>query len=459
MGTPGEPESPPTAPLLRLLRTLGVDRAVFYSLLLRGWQLPAGLISAVLIMRYFTGDVQGYYYTFASLTAMQTFFELNMFLVVINISSHEWAELRLDAHGALEGAPAALSRLTSFGRQLLAWYGAASLLFAVIVGLAGVVFFRSSGPSEVAWQTPWLLTVAAHALLLWCLPLNAMLEGCNQVATVYRFRVIQAVVANLVVWICIVGGGLLWTAVGAAVARLACELYLLGVRYRRFFAPLRNRPLGPAVSWRQEVWPMQWRLGISGVFSYFAFFLFTPVLFKYQGAVVAGQMGMTWVVLTAIQAAALSWVQTKAPQFGMLVAARNYRELDTLFFRMLWRSLLALLLAGSLVLGLLLALQAGGWHLQERLLDPGTTAIFLLALLIYQIPSCLATYMRAHKREPLLIANIVFCTAVGLAVWWGGSRYGARGAAWGYLAVVALQMLPHYTLIWWLHRQQWHREN
>ena len=276
-------------------------------------------------MRYFTGDVQGYYYTFASLTAMQTFFELNMFLVVINVSSHEWAELRLDAHGALEGAPAALSRLTSFGRQLLAWYGAASLLFAVIVGLAGVVFFRSSGPSEVAWQAPWLLTVAVHALLLWCLPLNAMLEGCNQVATVYRFRVIQAVVANLVVWICIVGGGLLWTAVGAAVARLACELYLLGVRYRRFFAPLRNRPLGPTVSWRQEVWPMQWRLGISGVFSYFAFFLFTPVLFKYQGAVVAGQMGMTWVVLTAIQAAALSWVQTKAPQFGMLVAAQLSR--------------------------------------------------------------------------------------------------------------------------------------
>ena len=35
MGTPGEPEKPPTAPLLRLLRTLGVDRAVFFSLLLR----------------------------------------------------------------------------------------------------------------------------------------------------------------------------------------------------------------------------------------------------------------------------------------------------------------------------------------------------------------------------------------------------------------------------------------
>ncbi len=204
---------------------------------------------------------------------------------------------------------------------------------------------------------------------------------------------------------------------------------------------------------------MQWRLGIGGVFSYFAFFLFTPVLFKYHGADVAGRMGMTWVILTAIQSAALSWVQTKTPKFGMLIAAREYQELDSLFFRMTWRSVLAFLLAGGLVLGMVTALNVWDFRLSERLLDPGTTAIFLLALLIYQIPYCQAAYVRAHKREPLLVANIIFSTSVGLAVWWFGSRYGARGAAWGYLAVVALYMLPHCSLIWWVCRKNWHAPN
>jgi len=39
-----------------------------------------------------------------------------------------------------------------------------------------------------------------------------------------------------------------------------------------FFAP----PVGKVIRWRTEVWPLQWRLALGGVFSYFAYFLFSP---------------------------------------------------------------------------------------------------------------------------------------------------------------------------------------
>ena len=43
------------------------------------------------------------------------------------------------------------------------------------------------------------------------------------------------------------------------------------------------------ISWRKEVFPMQWKIALSFMSGYFVFQLFTPVLFHYQGAEVASQ--------------------------------------------------------------------------------------------------------------------------------------------------------------------------
>ena len=96
-------ESAARGPLRRFVNRLEVDQAVFYSLCLRGWQFLAGPVSVVLIGLFFTPETQGFYYTFASLMALQTFFELGFSIVVINVSSHEWLRLRLDEGGRIVG--------------------------------------------------------------------------------------------------------------------------------------------------------------------------------------------------------------------------------------------------------------------------------------------------------------------------------------------------------------------
>ena len=102
----------------RLLNRLEMNQAVFYSLVLRGWQLLGGTVSVLLITTFFTAKVQGYYYTFGGLVALQSFFELGLGLVVAFVASHEWAHLRLNEQSAIVGQPAALARLVSLRRQL-----------------------------------------------------------------------------------------------------------------------------------------------------------------------------------------------------------------------------------------------------------------------------------------------------------------------------------------------------
>src|SRR5438093_5991508 len=124
----------------------GFDRAVTFALLTRLWQLAAGPISLLFIAHFFTPEAQGFYYTFASLLALQVFFELGLSVIVINVASHEWSNLRLNADGCIEGSPDALSRLTSFGRQLFRRYGTASAIFLVGAGAAGLTFPARPGP-------------------------------------------------------------------------------------------------------------------------------------------------------------------------------------------------------------------------------------------------------------------------------------------------------------------------
>lgn len=447
-------DAPPQRSYLRrLVNRWEVDQATFYSLLLRVWQFLAGPVSVVLIGTYFSPEMQGYYYTFASLVALQSFFELGFHIVIINCSSHEWARLALDAAGRIRGDAAALSRIVALGRLLFAWYGVLALLFAVGVGFGGAWFLARNDSAAVLWRHPWAWLAVVSAGLLWTLPFVALLEGCGQIAAVNRNRVVQAATSNLAVWTCILAGGGLWAAVAASAARLAWDLILLAVRYRRFFAAFLRPPAGPSFLWRTELWPMQWRLALGGLFNYFAFSLFTPVLFSYHGPTAAGQMGMTWQLVTMLQAAALAWVQTRAPLFGRLVAKGDFRELDRVFFRLTWISLLVVV-SGAVAVWL------GVWGLYliqfrfaARLLEPLPSALFLLAIVFYHVPCCQTFYLRAHKREWLLPVSVVSSLLIGGAVWWFGRLYGAQGMAWSYLFIVMGVILPWQTTIWWRCRQ------
>ena len=74
---------------LKLSRSLEIDRAVFFSIMEKVWTLPAGLVTALLIAAFFSPELQGYYYAFSSLLALQVFAELGLGTVLTCYASHE----------------------------------------------------------------------------------------------------------------------------------------------------------------------------------------------------------------------------------------------------------------------------------------------------------------------------------------------------------------------------------
>ena len=130
------------------------DRAVVYGVLASCYQLGSAPITMILIVHYLDPEVQGFYYTFMSLVALQSIFELGLYVVVLNVASHQWAHLALDGRKTILGDVNALSRPVSLGRFVFKWYAVASLLFGVGVGIGGYIFLSSKNHQEIAWVSP-----------------------------------------------------------------------------------------------------------------------------------------------------------------------------------------------------------------------------------------------------------------------------------------------------------------
>jgi O-antigen/teichoic acid export membrane protein len=438
------------------LRRAEVDRAVIFGVLTKVWQIFVGPITLLLIAWHMTPEVQGFYYSFASLLALQSFLELSLSVVIMNFASHEWAFLNLNDKGLIIGQADSLSRLVSLGRFAFKWYAIASALFVVGVGVGGYLFFSQDSYRYVEWQGPWFSVVFLTGLALFALPFNALLEGCNQVETVQKFRFSYAILSSLVLWLMLMMDAGLWAAVASAIVMVLRDCYLSGIKYRRFFKQFFTPPNGPTVQWWADIWPMQWRLAISNIGNYFAFSLFTPVMFHYHGPIVAGQMGMTWTLVLAVQSIGVMWIYPKVPGFGMLIAGKDYTTLDRLWYRTSFVSLVVVSLGVGVIWFAIYVMNTLDIEIAARLLPPLPTGILSLAVISLQIMNCYGMYLRAHKKEPFVFVGIVGNLLIGLLVWILGRQFGPLGAAAGFFGVAVCIIVPWETVIWNKCRIKWH---
>jgi hypothetical protein len=434
-----------------------IDRAVVYALLSKGWEMVASVGTMLLVAYYFSPELQGYFHTFANIIAFQLFAELGLGIVIAQFASHEWAKLRLDGTRAVVGDKVALSRLRSLTRIGLRWYPLTALIVAVTIATTGYLFFSYSG-GTASWQAPWLAFCALAGLNICFLPFWSIMEGCNQLSDLYMYRLIMGIVSNVAGWIAIVAGAGLWIGpIMLATGLIWASIFLL-YRFRSFFASLLKEPERAQISWSHELWPMQWRMAVSWLSGFLNFGLFTPVLFWFHGPVLAGQMGMSLFVVRGLHSLSVLWVSTKAPQFGVLVARRDYANLDRLFRKALVVCFSVAATGFVIFMTLLLGLNAMQHPLADRFLAPLPTALLLFATVLVQLELPQCYYLRAHKREPLMLFSIASGVLVAGSNLIMGALFAETGVALGYLAVNVLFAIPVCNLIWWRCRRDWHAE-
>jgi hypothetical protein len=457
---PSDPPLADSALLVRIKHWIGLDRAIAFTVLARFWSAVAGVITVLMIARFLTPNEQGYYYTFFSLFALQIVFELGFCFVVLQLAAHERAGLTISADGSVVGDPVAHSRLASVLQQSVRWYSVAAALMAITLLPAGFYFFSTHqhGGAGVSWKIPWSLLIVATALTFQMDPMCAFAEGCGFVSRMAHMRMCQSILASILAWTALLTHHGLYAPAMLIVGNGSMQAWFLTrpTLKRLFDGLLRHKVGRNIVGWRQEIWPFQWRIAITWISSYLIFQLFNPVLFAFQGPVAAGRMGISLSIASSIGSVGLAWMGTKASPFGAMIALRETAKLDRLFFRTLWQSTTLIAIASA---GFLLCLIIGNGmfpRLAMRMLPPWAFGLLLLTTIMNHIVSSEALYMRAHKREPLLVQTVVVAIVLSAFTIVSARYWGTNEVTLGYFMFGGLLSLAWGTSIFIAKRREWY---
>lgn len=439
---------------INILRSFGVNKAIGFGVLTRMWSAFAGPLTILLIATNFSKVEQGYYYTFSSLLALQIFFELGLLTVLAQFAAHEFVYLSWGEKGVITGSEAHLGRFVDLLGKGFKWYTVSAVLLIIVLIPAGLFFFAQSPANDAgfAWRLPWALAVIGVGGNLLLIPFYAVITGSGDVASINRREMLGGMTGSIIGWFVIACGGGLYaipavttgTIIVGLVYLFKSKPQLVKTAFSYAFGSMKS---SYAISWWGEVWPMQWKIALSWVSGYFIFQLFTPVLFKFHGPVVAGQMGMTLILANGLLGISLTWLHSRLPEFGKLIAVKRWNELDNYFNRAIAQCLLVSFIIFDVAIVIVYFLQKFT-SIGIRFLPIWQVIILLVTASGNVVVNGLASYMRAHKQEPMLFISLVSAALISISTLIFGSLYSSIGIVVSNLVITLFYGVPFTFYLW-----------
>lgn len=450
--------------IVKIAHRIGMDGAIAYSSAARVFQAFAGVVSIFVIAAFLTGEEQGFYYTFGSILAIQVFFELGFTGIMTQYVAHEVAHLEFDDNYVLHGDKHYISRLSYLVKFCLKWYAVIAALFFIIVYIVGIVYFNKFDTTNgaVSWHSPWFLLSLSTAITLFQSPFTAIFNGLGKVKEMCQVGFFQQIAIPITQWILFACGAKLYVVgISSLLGVLIWWVYVFKKNLWLYFFNLLKVSITDRISYLREIFPYQWKIALSWISGYFIFQLFNPVLFATEGAVVAGQMGMTISVLSAIQAFSLSWQNTKVPLYSRLIELQKYDELDSVFDKTVKQmAAVCFVLLSSLFLFVTILrithFRLGNTVLYDRFLSYLPMLLMAIPVFVNQYIASWATYLRCHKQEPFLINSIVIGGLCCLSTFALGNLCGLYGITIGYCCVMVFVSLPWAHGIFVRKKKEWH---
>ena len=373
----------------RLVRFLRSDAALAMGA--RATQGAAMGVGALFVIWQMSPTDQGYYFTFIS-------FGILLQLCDFGLS---YASLQAASHLVATGGTDALPSLATLALRINA---VVTFVAALVVATLGAwVFERASDVAGIAWFAPWIAFVIGVAVNHLTAPYIFFVEGGLSVARAWRFRLLQEAGSGVVLLLVLAAGLGLWSLVAYFWTRCA-----LAIVWKR------SVPLGPATSvayplrrWRDELWPFQWRVGLSAISGYLVFQAFGPVLFALRGPAEAGRFSLSLSVMNAIVMVTTAWPISQAAHFGLLLGRRQGRDLSARWNRLLLQSTAFAAVGALVTVVAFIVLRQLVPDVMARFAGPTTTGLLIAAAVAHHVNACISVALRSERRDPLLTLGIV----------------------------------------------------
>jgi hypothetical protein len=417
----------------------------------RAWQAVAGVCTLAFVTHFLSPVEQGYFYTLASIAALHMALDMGLSAVLVQFAARMFVGLSWDFKGRVNGNEP--FRFLALVRLSLCWYVMAAMILLLIYPVGLIFISIDQGSIAYDWRGPWGLLICMTAVNFLFIPVLALIEGSGEVAEVYTVRLVQGVVgAGTTWWVLLIGHGLYSVAVMPAVSAVVAAFWLYFRRSGMVVQAFRERTGG--ITWGKDVWPLQWRIGASWLAGYVLVIMHVPLLYRTQGPIAAGQMGVTMTVANMLSLLSMSWLTAKLPTMVQAVTTKDWVLLDQIFWRAFRVSCLTFVAGSILFVATRLILEWTSYG--ERFLPVRETVGLLFAMGLYHVAGLFAAYLRSHLQEPFLWPSLIGAMLTAAAAIWIAPQWGATGIVIVLMTVNGLFFFPAALGMWVHYRGKWH---
>ena len=370
-----------------------------------------GFLTVLLIPIFLTESIQGYWYSFGSISALSVLADLGFTSIIVQFAAHEFAFLKKNPLGQFEGNEIHLQRLFSFFRYVLKRGCALVIIAFPIIFVLGYFILNSDKSIPLnSWLFPWVIFVIFSGVYFLLNLLSAFFEGCGFIAVIQKLRYICNLITFGVTCLCLyLGMNLYALALGISLGSI-----LLGIQlWYNYKTPVKQffRELKITVNWNPEILHLLFRYALSFIGGVLIFQLFVPIAFKFYGPAFAGRVGITITLMMAVFQVSNIWIYVSIPKLNMLVSEKKTKELFPYFKKNLLLSLITFIVLGTISIILLSLLPD---RYSSRFLPMRITMLLLFVWFLQLIINSIATFSRAHKVEKFVYPSLV--TGIYIAI-------------------------------------------
>lgn len=391
-----------TTNIKHIIKKLEIDNSLLWVLSNKLWSVIKGPISLYFIISYLTPEEQGLWYTFLALGALTVFAEMGFTGLITQFVSHEYAHLK-ETNGFLKGSNNNRDKLVSLVRYALKFYLIVIPLSIVILFFVGKYFLVDiNGKFFLLWMG---FSITGGMQLLVSL-LQSIVQGFDKIALVQKNIFIGSLALPIVSWTLLYLGFGLSTLIVANIISILLMLSLFYFKTKKIFFQILRHKITAQYGWFNEIIKLQWKYAISWMAGYFIFQFMTPMIYKNEGAIIAGQFGLTLGLVKHMSSISASWIDTKLPKMNIFVAQKNKDSLDKIFKKNSIIGFCIFLMLSILFLFIIWILNKYNFY-ANRFLALDLAFLIILLEITYVITGFLSRYTRVHKAEPYYLISII----------------------------------------------------
>jgi len=381
--------------------------------------LTVGLLTVFMISTKVSLHEQGLYYLFSSLIALQIFADLGLSYCVMLFNSHTMAKLKWKNNNFIAGDEIAINKLSAAFKFSLRWSGATGICFFIVLLFLGYVLTQGIYIEGFSLLTVWIGMVSIAALNIPLSMTLSFIEGCSKVYEISIIRMSQVMASGttLIIFLYLDYG------VKSLLASLLVN-FIIGIifiaKYHLVFLKVlvinNSTNTKENFNWKAEIFPFQFKIAISWICGYVMFQSITPIVFHIDGPEMAGKVGMSMQIVSAINGTAALVLTSRSSDYGTLIAKGLINDFNAIYYKLFLFSSIFLIILIIIASGSYLFIHFNYPIYTLRLVETTSLIILCICCTSTHIVTSMAVYFRSYKKDPFYVISIAQALSLALSI-------------------------------------------